>query len=135
MRSMIESLCTDGNQKRIRNHLMLLGPVFIASLTLWPAETSQAATISNSAKAAVTATDPQPPSNSERAYREDYQKGHEAGLAEAKQFNCLKSPAWRPRAWYERQNMAGFFDGYEAAYDEVCGVNRPTEKAPLLPSS
>jgi hypothetical protein len=116
--------------KRIRRHLILLGPAFIVSVTLMPAEASQAATISNPARATVTATDPQP-SNSDRAYTEDYQAGYGQGIEQAKQLNCLRSPAWRPRAWWGRQSQFGYFDGSEAAYDSVCGVNRPTEKAQI----
>jgi hypothetical protein len=135
MRSMDIDIRLDGNRRHGRHHLMLLGPVFFACLTCWSVEVPQAATASIPGKAPVIAADPQP-----AQYWEGHQKGYAEGLEAAKQYNCLRSPAWRPRAWWERAggsdpgavaSNVGYFDGSEAAYDKVCGVNRTQEKAQI----
>lgn len=113
-------------------YLMMFGPVLLAAIAASPFEASSSSRISHSSQPApatayirdATAMDP---------YRDGYREGHQHGLKDAADRNCRRPLWWRPRAWYERltdpwahrQRYLGYFDGYEAAYREVCPVIRP----------
>jgi hypothetical protein len=115
---------------------IILGSTLFAGIAIAPVAV-EASTIIRAAMPTI-----QPKSNKSADYMHDavrtdpyedgYAEGHQHGLSDAAARNCRRPIWWRPRSYYEqerdpiwRQRNLGYFDGYEAAYKEVCKVIRP----------
>jgi hypothetical protein len=114
--------------------LILLGPAFLATLTLGPVEVSPISVLPGPVKGAVASAFergvavPNEPEPKLPGYREGRKEGFQQGLQDAAKYDCKRPVGWRPRAWVERLRDPrervgglGHWDGHKEAYDKVCG--------------